>query len=43
MDARMESHELNRDLIEEIERNEKLSRRIKGCEEGRKKDLHIGT
>jgi hypothetical protein len=39
MDARMESHELNRDLIEEIERNEKLSRRIKGMRGGKEKGL----
>ena len=37
MDARMESHEFNRDLIEEIERNEKLSAGQRGCEEGRKR------
>ena len=39
MDARMESHELNRDLLEEIERNEKLSRRIKGMRGGKEKGL----
>ena len=39
MDARMESHELNRDLIEEIERNEKLSRKIKGMRGGKEKGL----
>tara|TARA_B100000683_G_scaffold153700_1_gene148540 strand:+ start:267 stop:2195 length:1929 start_codon:yes stop_codon:yes gene_type:complete len=39
MDARMESHELNRDLIEEIERNEKLSRRIRGMRGGKEKGL----
>ena len=39
MDARMESHELNRDLVEEIERNEKLSRRIKGMRGGKEKGL----
>ena len=39
MDARMESHELNRDLVEEIERNEKLSRKIKGMRGGKEKGL----
>tara|TARA_B100000686_G_scaffold287933_1_gene313712 strand:+ start:91 stop:2019 length:1929 start_codon:yes stop_codon:yes gene_type:complete len=39
MDARMESHELNRDLIEEVERNEKLSRKIKGMRGGKEKGL----
>ena len=39
MDARMESHELNRDLVEEIERNEKLSRRIKGMRGRKEKGL----
>jgi len=39
MDAKMESHELNRDLIEEIERNEKLSRKIKGMRGGKEKGL----
>ena len=39
IDARMESHELNRDLVEEIERNEKLSRKIKGMRGGKEKVL----
>ena len=39
IDARMESHELNRDLVEEIERNEKLSRKIKGMRGGKEKGL----
>ena len=39
MDAQMEIHELNRELVEEIERNEKLSRRIKGMRGGKEKGL----
>jgi len=39
MDAQMEKHELNRELVEEIERNEKLSRRIKGMRGGKEKGL----
>ncbi len=39
MDAQMEIHELNRELVEETERNEKLSRRIKGMRGGKEKGL----
>ena len=39
MDAQMEIHELNRELVEEIERNEKLARRIKGMRGGKEKGL----
>jgi len=39
MDAQMEIHDLNRELVEEIERNEKLSRRIKGMRGGKEKGL----
>ena len=39
MDAQMEIHELNRELVKEIERNEKLSRRIKGMRGGKEKGL----
>ena len=39
MDARMERHDLNRDLVEEIDRNEKLSRKIKGMRGGKEKGL----
>ena len=39
MDAMMEKHSLRRDLIETIELNEKLARRIKGMRGGKEKGL----
>ena len=39
MDAMMESHPLRRDLLENIELNEKLARRIKGMRGGKDKGL----
>ena len=39
MDAMMEAHPLRRDLVENIELNEKLARRIKGMRGGKEKGL----
>ncbi len=39
MDAKMEKHPLRRDLVENIELNEKLARKIKGMRGGKEKGL----
>ena len=39
MDAKMESHPLRKDLVEHLELNEKLARRIKGMRGGKEKGL----
>ena len=42
MDALMEKHPLRKDLIDHLELNEKLGRKIKGMRGGKRKELCIG-